>query len=294
MMIHFRQGIGEVSESGLACKVWVRKRWKVDLRERDVRIKWLARLDLSLHEVNCPAGDLRVDLPPHLQVVDLSLACLLAFFALQHVRQRSDLGVVLRRGGPETDVGGIGDAVPFIETLVGWKAALGVAQVPLAEMSCGVALQPEQLGEGDFPLGKSVGASSVRDAGRSRADGQPAGHDGRPAGGTLALDIEIEEAQTFAGQLVDARGGCTAQDAAAVATRFAVAEVVGQHEYDVGLRDRFRRCDRLRGLSQQRRLRLRLLLVSAIQQSALSSQRGGIADDDAKTEQTPADVLAHS
>jgi hypothetical protein len=45
----------------------------------------------------------------------------------------------------------------------------------------------------------------------------------------------LREPQPLAGQLVDARRRRTAQFTAAVRTQIAVADVVGENEYDIGL-----------------------------------------------------------
>ena len=100
-------------------------------------------------------------------------------------------------------------------------------------MAGGVTLLRQKLGDGDFPLRQAVRAPPSVDAHGAGADGKAAGHEGRAAGRTLAFDVEIEQPQSFRGQLIDARRRRAAEDAAAVAAKLAVTEVVGKHEDDI-------------------------------------------------------------
>ena len=83
-------------------------------------------------------------------------------------------GIEARLGGPQRLVGGVGDAVPLVETLVGGEAAVDVAEVPLPEMPGGVALSRGDLGDRLLPLHQPVGAAGQRDAVGARPDRVPA------------------------------------------------------------------------------------------------------------------------
>ena len=61
------------------------------------------------------------------------------------------------------------------------------------------------------------------------------GHQRRARRCAAGLDQILREAQTLAGELVDARRRRAAQLAAAVGPEVAVADVVGEDEHDVGL-----------------------------------------------------------
>src|SRR5690606_20144451 len=62
-----------------------------------------------------------------------------------------------------------------------------------------------------------------------------AGHQRRTRGHAVAFDIEIEELRALRGQRVDARRGRAADRAAAIASQFAPAEIVGQDQHDIGM-----------------------------------------------------------
>ena len=111
----------------------------------------------------------------------------------------------------------------------------GAAEMPFAPHAGGVALRRQQLRDGDLPQRQPVRTAADRDFVGSRADREAAGHERRPRGRALRLDVEVEQAHAFAGELVDARRGRAAKDAAAVDAQLAIAEVVRQHEDDVRL-----------------------------------------------------------
>ena len=114
------------------------------------------------------------------------------------------------------------------------KPLLGAAEMPLAPHARGVALRRQQLRDGDLPLRQPFRHAADRDFVGSRPDGEAARHERGTGGRALRLDVEIEQAHAFAGELVDARRGRAAQNAAAVDAQLAIAEVVREHEDDVG------------------------------------------------------------
>ena len=136
---------------------------------------------------------------------------------------------------PHRLVVGARDAVPLVESLVRGKPRFRAAEMPFAPHAGGVALRRQQLRNGDLPQRQSVRPATDRDFIGPGADGEAAGHEGRPRGRALRLDVEIEQAHAFAGERVDARGGGAAKNAAAVGAEFAIAEVVREHEDDVRL-----------------------------------------------------------
>ena len=110
----------------------------------------------------------------------------------------------------------------------------GAAEMPLAPHAGGVALRRQQLRDGDLPLRQSIRDAADRDFVGAGADGEAARHECRPGGRALRLDVEVEQAHAFAGELVNARRRRATEDAATVDTQFAVAKVVREHEDDVG------------------------------------------------------------
>src|SRR5262249_51469181 len=123
---------------------------------------------------------------------------------------------------PRTDGCRIRNPVPLIESLVGWIAAVAVAEVPLAEVPGRVAALGEQLGRGDLPLRQTVRRPAARDPHRAGTEREAPGQQRRTARRALIFDVIVEQAQPFSCQPVDARRRGTSQDTAAVAARFAV------------------------------------------------------------------------
>src|SRR5215475_8923118 len=106
--------------------------------------------------------------------------------------------------------------------------------MPLAEVAGAVADAGKQFSDGHFPLRESVKPAADRDRVRAGTDGKAPGHDGRAARSTLRLDVEVEQSQALARELVDAGRWRTAKDATPVRAHLAVAEIVHQDEDDVG------------------------------------------------------------
>src|SRR5580704_6151016 len=50
----------------------------------------------------------------------------------------------------------------------------------------------------------------------------------------LRFDVEIQQSGALVGKFIDARRGSSMKNAAAVDTKFPVAEIVGEHQDDVG------------------------------------------------------------
>ena len=151
-------------------------------------------------------------------------------------------------------IGGARDAEPLVEPLTGGQPALVAAEMPLAEVAGGVTLAGKQFGDGDFPLRQSVKLAGERHGVRAAANGVASGQDGRAARRALRLDVEVEQASAFGGELVDARRRRAPKNAAAVTADFAVAEIIHQDEDDVGFvgslcirRDEKQQCANERG-----------------------------------------------
>ena len=145
------------------------------------------------------------------------------------------LAVDERVGGPETFVSRVGDAVPFVEALIGREAPFGMAQMPLAVGRGRIALGRQCFGNGDFPLRQTIHRRVERHRAVAGTHGIAPGQQRRPAGRALCLDVEIGEPHAFLRQRIEARRGRTAGDAAAVDAELAVAQVVHQHQHDIRL-----------------------------------------------------------
>ena len=140
-------------------------------------------------------------------------------FAGSIARHRRGLGFVAR----------VGDAVPLIEPLVDRRASVDpvrAAQVPLAEQCRRVAGRPEHLGDGDLPLGDARGLRS------RRSNRVAARQQRRPGHGARKLDVEVVEPYAARRDAVDIGRRHAAH--AAVDADLAPAQVVGEHQDDVG------------------------------------------------------------
>ena len=85
MRVHFRQGVGEIAEAGLARELGIRESREVDLRERHVGVERSTRLHAALDEIDRPAGDLRIDQATLVQVIDSQVATPFALAAFHDV-----------------------------------------------------------------------------------------------------------------------------------------------------------------------------------------------------------------
>ena len=136
------------------------------------------------------------------------------------------------------------EAEKFVEAATLWVEFGGAAEVPLADERGGVAGGAEVIGDGFFADGQT-------DAGRGvfRTDGIKfktetglvATGEQRGAGGGAERggDVTVGEAHAAGREGIEVRCG---DFFAAVATEFAVTEIVGDDKDDVGARLRFGRC----------------------------------------------------
>src|SRR6185503_17142325 len=114
------------------------------------------------------------------------------------------------------------------------QSPLIAPQMPLAEGSRGVAHAGKQFGKSHLPQRQPFQPAANRHRVSARTDGESPGQESGATGSALRLDVEVEQARAFGSQLVDAWRGRAADNAAAVTTHFAVAEIVHQDEHDVG------------------------------------------------------------
>ncbi len=138
---------------------------------------------LPTHEVDCLVGQFTVDLRSHLRVVDLYLFRGAAFATVVNVfgygvrtqvLLRDRIELILVR--PQTFICRVGNAIPFIESLVCRKTAFRMAQVPLSKHSRRVACVRQHFGHRDFPLSQAVHARGDWHRGIARADRVAPGH----------------------------------------------------------------------------------------------------------------------
>jgi hypothetical protein len=108
--------------------------------------------------------------------------------------------------------------------------------VPFAEHRGAITGLAQHLGDRDLPRmqpARRTGGDRLADAG---ADRQAPGHQRGSARRALVFDVEVRELQPLAGEPVDARRR-RVENAAVVAGRHAISDVVGEHEQDVRLAD---------------------------------------------------------
>ena len=132
-------------------------------------------------------------------------------------------------------VGGLDDAhMILVVALPGRPALLARAEVPLADVAGGIALTLEQLTQRHFTRLQGVGRAGDDDGAESGALGIAAGLECRARRAATRFDEELGEPQALARELVDAGRRHAAHRARAIRADVAVADVVTQHDDDVG------------------------------------------------------------
>ncbi|MNF68128.1 hypothetical protein D3C84_499770 [compost metagenome] len=247
-MVDLRQGVGPGTVAGLAREGRIGLRRHMRQGEGDVGEERLAGVRVALDEGGGALGQFLVQgaLAGQVQLLHLARRLVTPGFvdvlrrhqalvpALLAAHRRGQVGGLVG-GGPHDFVVGTGYAVPLVEALLGGEARLAAAQVPLAPDAGGVAARREQFGQGRFPQGQAVRCAGAGDPVGAGADREAAGHQRRARGRALCLDIEVGQADTLLGQLVDPRRLGAPDRTAAVAAQLAVAEVVVEHDDDVRL-----------------------------------------------------------
>src|SRR5713226_5075785 len=150
------------------------------------------------------------------------------------------MGVVQRR--PKDFAVRARYAVPLVEASIRGETRFSAAEVPLAPNPGGIALCRQELRQRNLPSGQPFGDAPSRYLVGPRANWKAAGHQRGTRGSALSLDIEIQQSSTLAGKFIDAWRGRTTKDAATIDPELAIAEIVGEHQDDVGFsRNRGRR-----------------------------------------------------
>ena len=174
------------------------------MRERHVREEPLLRFHLPRHEIDRAFRQLLVDLAARVEIVEMRVRRRLAFDAFHHVRQRDDFGVEARRAREHAFVRGARNPVPLVEAAVFRITAFAVAEMPFAETRGRIALRRDQLAERDLPRDDALRQSCRHRLQSAGADGVTAGHERRARGHAIGLDVEVQKAQTFVRERIDA------------------------------------------------------------------------------------------
>src|SRR4029078_270300 len=114
--------------------------------------------------------------------------------------------------------------VPFVKTVIGRKATVFGADVPLAVDRGGVAGFRQDRADGSLPLDDAAAIAAERDGVVARTDRETSGHQCRPGRRALRLDDIMRQLDALLGETVHALGIGAAKDAAAVAAEFAHTE----------------------------------------------------------------------
>ena len=205
----------------------------MQMRERHVGEERLAGRGLPLHEVYGARGKLGIDAPARCQIVNMHVFRRRALHAFHHVRNIDDRRIKARRTREHAFVGGARYAVPLVETAIFGKTSFAVAEVPLAVTRGGITATGDQLRKRDFPRDETLRQSRRYRLQRAGAYRVAACHQRRARRHAIGFDVEVETAQSFGREPVDARRRRTAQRTAAVAAEFAPAEIVGEDKDDV-------------------------------------------------------------
>src|SRR5262245_22718321 len=100
----------------------MRERGEVYLSDRIVEEEWSFRLHVALHKSDAALGRLAVERTPGVEVERLHLARRLSGLAFPDVGRFHRGGVEIRHGRGLRFITGHGDAVPFVEALIGGRA----------------------------------------------------------------------------------------------------------------------------------------------------------------------------
>ncbi len=200
--------------------------WEVDEKR-------LVGLRLTLHETDRLIGQIAIDQWPVVQPIRTDLLRHTALPAFHDVGFRdATLGKILQ-GRIDRLVRRIGDAVPFIKSLVGGEASFRAPKVPLAEHARGVPGIGEHLGHGHFPLHEAVHPFTQRYRAVAAADGVTARHQCRPGRRALHFHVEVRKSKTLRRQRIQLRRLGASNNPPAIKAGLAPAKVVHEHEDDV-------------------------------------------------------------
>ena len=150
------QNVSVVPVACLPIEIRVRQCWQVRLRERDESEKRLFVGNTASHEVDRALREVTINLAPCGNIVRLYVAWSFALACFHNHRRRSRILVVLELRGVLGLISCIGDAVPLVESLIGWEAARRITNMPFAEHPRAVARIGEQLSDCHFPVGESI------------------------------------------------------------------------------------------------------------------------------------------
>jgi hypothetical protein len=172
---------------------------------------------------------LAIDRAPALEVEHLNFTRRSARLALPDVWRRRLRRIVARAGRDLRFVARQRNAVPLVEALIRRRPAtfpLESTEVPFSKQRRRVAERLERFGDRGFP---QRDARWLRGA---AADGVSASHERRARHGARELDVEVRQPDSFRTDAIDVWRGYTAHGS--IRTDFTPAEVVGEHEDDVG------------------------------------------------------------
>ena len=231
--IHLYQRIGEVAFAGSTLKLAVWQGGVVQLRQGHIKKEGPTGGCLLADKRATAVGQFGVDAPAHFEVIGFTLFGGPACVALHHMRNVHHLRIKPHLLGEHALVGGARNTIPVVKAAVLGVAALLVAQVPFAVHRRGVARLREQLGHRDFPRMDALGQARRDRLQGARAYRVAAGHERRARGHAVALHVEVQKPRALRRQRIDTWRGRAAQLASAIATEFAPAQVVGQHQNDM-------------------------------------------------------------
>src|SRR5262245_16223788 len=185
----------------------MRKRREMNLRNRIVKEEWTILPDVAFHERDPSFGGFPIHGTARIQIEHLHFTRALARFAFPDVGRFGCSRIESGRARGLSFVAGHGDAVPFIETLVGRSAPVLPVEstdMPFAEQRGGITQRLECLCDGDLPL---CDARILHCARAHRITTRQQRCARYRAG---EFYVEVVETHTFRSHPVDARRGYTA------------------------------------------------------------------------------------
>src|SRR6267154_2226575 len=143
------------------------------------------------------------------------------------------LGDVVRVFEPHALVIGTQRAVPLVEAMIRWPAAVFRTNVPLPEARRDISGLGKNFGDGFLPTHDAASISAQCDRVVARADRVAPRHQGRTRRRTLWFNDVVRQLGTFFCEVIHAFGVRTSEYPAAVAAEFAHAKIVDMEEEDV-------------------------------------------------------------
>src|SRR6516165_9694696 len=235
VVVEHQQAIAPLAVVAFAREFVARGHGEVHQRVIEIEEKRLARGYAALHEIETPLLIFEVAglFHFHGELLRQDRLYALALAALVHVRIAVALRNVMGVFEPHAFVVGAQRSVPLVKAVIRRPAPVLRPDVPLPQTARHVSGRGQNFGDGLLPPHDTAGVAAQYNRMVAGADRIPPGHQGRTGWRALRFDDVVCQLDTLGGELVRALGVSSPEDAAAVATQLAHAEVIDMEEEDV-------------------------------------------------------------